>query len=214
MRGASEANLVDTLELIMEKPLRPLSFEALKPFGCLRQLRLVQQHINTLEGVGVCGKLQLLHLPENQIEKLDGRIGIPFRSIAIVDVQCSRLTFHIIYAKIQRFGAMHHGAGLGIEACKHLEELDLSSNRLSDLGASETPSCPLSSPSGGPVVSLLHGMQQLHTLRLNSNRLKTLKGLGALLNLKELQVADNELTHVGAYVCNNRKLEKLNVAAN
>lgn len=101
----------------------------------------------------------------------------------------------------------------GLESCKYLEELDLSGNRLADLGApTETPpseDAPREHP-GGPLEAL----QRLHTLRLNSNRLTTLRGIEALPNLRELQVADNELTHVGAFVSNNKKLEKLNVAAN
>lgn len=73
IQDASAANLVDSLELIMDRPLGPLALGALNPFGCLRELRLIQQNICTLQGVGVCKNLQLLHLPENQIERLNGK---------------------------------------------------------------------------------------------------------------------------------------------
>lgn len=62
--------------------------------------------------------------------------------------------------------------------------------------------------------SPLEGLNRLHTLRLNSNKLRTLQGIEYLVNLKDLQVADNELTHVGAALSNNKNLEKLNIAAN
>ena len=100
-----------------------------------------------------------------------------------------------------------------LEACNLLEELDLSGNRISAL---DFPSGVPSSAEGhrclcgGPLGAL----QRLHTLRLNSNRLQSLRGLECLVNLRELQVADNELTHVGGLLSSNKKLEKLNVAAN
>lgn len=75
IRDVSEANLVDSLELIMDRPLNPTTLNALGTFGCLRQLRLVQQHIQTLEFAGVCKSLQVLHLPENQIERLEGTLA-------------------------------------------------------------------------------------------------------------------------------------------
>lgn len=56
----------------MDRPLNQTTLNALGTFGCLRELRLVQQHIQTLEFVGVCKSLQVLHLPENQIERLEG----------------------------------------------------------------------------------------------------------------------------------------------
>lgn len=101
----------------------------------------------------------------------------------------------------------------GIEACTHLEELDLSGNRIADLGF-QPEEHPFENISESRSTSPLEALQRLHTLRLNSNRLKTLNGLGSLPALRELQVADNELTHVGRALSDNKKLEKINVAAN
>ncbi|CDJ62020.1 hypothetical protein ENH_00001390 [Eimeria necatrix] len=156
----------------MDRPLNQTTLNALGTFGCLRELRLVQQHIQTLEFVGVCKSLQVLHLPENQIERLEG-----------------------------------------VQSCKFLEELDLSGNLISDLGSPEEP-LHISASSPGTQKSPLEGLNRLHTLRLNSNKLRTLRGIEYLVNLKDLQVADNELTHVGAALSNNKNLEKLNIAAN
>ncbi|XP_026191375.1 uncharacterized protein LOC34621459 [Cyclospora cayetanensis] len=180
IRDASQVNLVDSIELIMDRCLGPRSLEALGAFCCLRQLRLVRQQITSLEHIGVCKNLQVLHLPENRISSLDG-----------------------------------------LESLKLLEDLDLSVNRISAL---EAPAYRtdlgevIQHPSDGLLknfsVGPLSALQRLQTLRLNSNRVKTLRGIERLVNLKEMQVADNELTHVGACLSNNKKLEKLNVAAN
>ncbi|KAL8270362.1 hypothetical protein Esti_005720 [Eimeria stiedai] len=172
VRDASAANLVDTLESIMDKSLRPVALSALQSFGCLRHLILVQQHIKTLKDVGVCRNLQILHLPENQIENLDG-----------------------------------------IESCKHLEILDLSGNRIAELRIPRGES--FAHPSqGGAQRNALEELERLHTLRLSGNRLQSLTGVEALTGLKELQVADNQLTHVGEVLRKNEELETLNVAAN
>ncbi|KAL8431212.1 hypothetical protein Efla_000157 [Eimeria flavescens] len=171
-RDASAANLVDKLELIMEKPLEPIALGALKPFGCLRQLILVQQHLSTLEELAVCKNLQLLHLPENHITTLNG-----------------------------------------IESCKYLEEVDLSGNFISDLECMRRVKV-LDDPPGEGHRNALEELQRLHTLRLNSNRLKSLRGIDALRSLKEVQVANNQLTQVGEFLLANQQLERLNIAAN
>ncbi|CDI73760.1 leucine rich repeat protein, putative [Eimeria praecox] len=190
IRDASEVNLVDTIELIMDRPLGPRTLGALGTFGCLRQLRLVQQQLTSLDFVAACKNLQLLHLPENQIECLEG-----------------------------------------IQNCKFLEEVDLTGNRIVDLGFFTVP--PLAQKGNYPGTlegalyttpegqetqvdprGPLNALQRLHTLRLNSNRLRSLRGLEGLANLRLLEVADNELTHVGAALSNNKNLEHINVAAN
>lgn len=56
----------------MDRALGPRTLGALGTFGCLRQLRLVQQQLTSLDFVAVCKSLQLLHLPENQIDRLEG----------------------------------------------------------------------------------------------------------------------------------------------
>ena len=73
---------MDTIELIMDRPLGPRSLESLGAFGCLRELRLVRQQLHTLEGLSACKNLQVLHLPENQIESLEGTRPIPEAAIA------------------------------------------------------------------------------------------------------------------------------------
>ncbi|CDJ51423.1 leucine rich repeat protein, putative [Eimeria brunetti] len=174
IRDASEANLVDTIELIMDRPLGPKTLGALGTFGCLRQLRLVQQQLTSLEFVGVCKNLQLLHLPENQIESIEdlGLVEAPVQKEAPM---------------IALQGGIHGGFQ----------------------GAAEERAAQ-----DFPAHAPLDALQRLHTLRLNSNRLRTLRGVEGLANLRVLQVADNELTHVGAALSNNKKLEEINVAAN
>lgn len=60
----------------------------------------------------------------------------------------------------------------------------------------------------------LETLRNLRILRVNGNRLRSLKGLECLPSLEELHAADNEIDHIDESLFLAASLRTLNVAAN
>ncbi|XP_066291972.1 protein phosphatase 1 regulatory subunit 7-like isoform X1 [Branchiostoma lanceolatum] len=166
----------------------------------LASLQLQHNRIRRLgKGLSCLRKLKILRIDSNDISQLEGKELTANSQLTHLDVSCNKLQelaavnclphLEELNASNNRLAAIRN------MRCKKLQDLDLSTNFLTDLSG-------------------LKDLNSLTTLNLATNRLSSLTAIGKLRHLQELNVSNNLLKELGSVSEQFPALEVFDVSEN
>ncbi|XP_035694547.1 protein phosphatase 1 regulatory subunit pprA-like [Branchiostoma floridae] len=204
--SCNELTTIENLE--QNKDLRELKLYGnkiteVKNLDRLQELACLQLQHNRIrrlgKGLSCLRKLKILRIDSNDISQLEGKELTANSQLTHLDASCNKLQelaavnclphLEELNASNNRLAAIRN------MRCKKLQDLDLSTNFLTDLSG-------------------LRDLHSLTTLNLATNRLSSLTAIGKLRHLQELNVSNNLLKELGSVSEQFPALEVFNVSEN
>ncbi|KAI8506452.1 hypothetical protein Bbelb_158790 [Branchiostoma belcheri] len=199
LRNSEHLSIPDLRELKLygNKITDIQNLDRLQELACLQ---LQHNRIRRLgKGLSCLRKLKILRIDSNDISQLEGKELTANSQLTHLDVSCNKLQelaavnclphLEELNASNNRLAAIRN------MRCKKLQDLDLSTNFLTDLSG-------------------LKDLHSLTTLNLATNRLSSLTAIGKLRHLQDLNVSNNLLKELGNISEQFPALEVFNVSEN
>ncbi|XP_019642620.1 PREDICTED: protein phosphatase 1 regulatory subunit 7-like [Branchiostoma belcheri] len=173
------------------------NLDRLQELACLQ---LQHNRIRRLgKGLSCLRKLKILRIDSNDISQLEGKELTANSQLTHLDVSCNKLQELAAVnclPHLEELNASNNRlAAIRTMRCKKLQDLDLSTNFLTDLSG-------------------LKDLHSLTTLNLATNRLSSLTAIGKLRHLQDLNVSNNLLKELGNISEQFPALEVFNVSEN